>query len=80
MESDMAFLKKCNIVDGRIQYRRRKTIKLYDIKIVPILRTILQYYISLNKESQYVFLIIKRDNAFHMGKDIQWQGNAITQN
>ncbi len=70
--TDMAFLKKSNIVDGRIQYRRRKTSKLYDIKIVPNLNTILQYYISLDKESPYVFPIIKRDSAFLMDKDIQW--------
>jgi integrase/recombinase XerD len=70
--TDMAFLKKVNIVDGRIQYRRRKTSKLYDIKIVPNLNTILQYYIALDKESPYVFPIIKRDSALQQDKDIQW--------
>jgi integrase/recombinase XerD len=70
--TDMAFLKKANIIDGRIQYRRRKTSKLYDIKITLNLNKILQYYISLDEASPYVFPIIKRDSATHQDKDIQW--------
>ncbi|WP_345948842.1 site-specific integrase [Mucilaginibacter sp. PAMB04274] len=70
--TDMAFLKKANIIDGRIQYRRRKTSKLYDIKINPNLNKILQHYISLDEDSPYVFPIIKRDSALLQDKDIQW--------
>jgi integrase len=70
--SDMAYLKKTNIVDGRIQYRRRKTSKLYDIKITPNLNKILQHYILKNGNSTYIFPIIKREGAIFEDKDIQW--------
>jgi integrase len=70
--TDMAYLKKSNLVDGRIQYRRRKTSKLYDIKVTPNLNTILQHYISLDENSVYIFPIVKREGALLQDKDIQW--------
>lgn len=70
--SDMAYLKKTNIIDGRIQYRRRKTSKLYDIKITPALDEILQYYIGISGDSPYIFPILKRETALHQEMDIQW--------
>lgn len=68
--TDMAFLLKSNIVNGRILYRRKKTAKLYDIKITESLQKILNYYIDKNPKSSYIFPIIKRDSAFHQEKDI----------
>lgn len=70
--ADMAFLKKSDIVNGRINYRRQKTSKLYDIKISDSLNRILQHYIDLNPESEYVFPILKRENAEDQAKDIKW--------
>ena len=70
--SDMAHLKKTDILDGRIQYRRRKTSKPFDIKVVPALNKILQHYISKSGDSLYVFPILKRDNALMQDRDIQW--------
>jgi integrase/recombinase XerD len=70
--TDMAYLKKTDIIDGRIQYRRRKTSKLYDIKITPNLNKILLHYISKNGDSPYIFPIIKRESALQQDKDIQW--------
>lgn len=70
--SDMAHLKKTDIQNGRIIYRRRKTSKMYDIKITEGLNKILSYYQTGNKESEYVFPIIKREGAIHQEKDIQW--------
>ncbi len=70
--TDMAFLKKTDIIDGRVTYRRRKTSKLYDIKITPQLDRIISYYIKLNPESDYVFPILKRTDLFLQDKDIQW--------
>lgn len=70
--SDMAYLKKSDIVDGRIQYRRRKTSKLYDIKITKALDEILQHYIKKNPDSFYVFPILKRETAELQDRDIQW--------
>jgi integrase/recombinase XerD len=69
--TDMAFLQKEAITSGRIHYRRKKTSKLYDIKITPQLDTILKYYQSLNKDSLYVFPIIKREGVILQDKDIR---------
>jgi len=68
--TDMAHLKKSDINNGRINYRRKKTSKLYDIKITDSLRVILDYYI--NNENEYVFPIIKRETGLLQAKDIQW--------
>ena len=67
----MAFLKKEDIQGGRIMYRRKKTSKLYDIKITSNLESILSLYISQNPESIYVFPIIKRTELPLQYKDIQ---------
>lgn len=70
--SDMAFLQKKDIRNGRINYRRRKTSKLYDIKITDPLNKILTYYINKTPDSKYVFPILKREDAIEQEKDIQW--------
>lgn len=70
--TDMAFLKKADIVDGRIQYRRRKTSKLYDIKITDNLKTILDFYIAKNPDSEFVFPILKREGLVNQFRDIEW--------
>ncbi|MXV18001.1 site-specific integrase [Hufsiella ginkgonis] len=67
--TDMAFLKKTNIIHGRIHYRRKKTSKLYDIKIGSSLQAILDHY---KNDSSYIFPIIRRDTALLQAKDIQW--------
>lgn len=69
---DMAFLRKADIKDGRVQYRRQKTAKLYDIKISDSLGHILNYYRSLNPKSDFIFPIIKRDTPLLQSKDIMW--------
>lgn len=68
--TDMAHLRKSNIVNGRIKYRRQKTSKLYDIKITETLEKILEHYHSSN--SEYIFPIIKRENVVLQDKDILW--------
>ncbi len=70
--SDMAFLQKTDIANGRITYRRKKTSKLYDIKITDALNTILAYYLSQNPDSKYIFPIIRREAPIEQEKDIQW--------
>jgi integrase len=69
---DMAFLKKEDIKNGRITYRRKKTSKLYDIKLSENLKKILSYYINLNPDSEYVFPIVKRESALLQNRDILW--------
>ena len=70
--TDMAYLKKDDIKDGRIVYRRKKTSKIYDIKITPALKHILDFYLKANTDSDYVFPILKRDTALLQNKDIMW--------
>ncbi|MBE7169508.1 MAG: site-specific integrase [Williamsia sp.] len=68
--TDMAYLRLTDIKDGRISYRRKKTAKLYDVKISENLKFILDQYIQ--DTSEYVFPILKRETAYLQGKDIQW--------
>jgi integrase len=70
--ADMAYLEKSDIENGRIKYRRRKTGKLYDIKITPPLEKILLHYIQQNPDSRFVFPILKRVEPALREKDIQW--------
>ena len=70
--TDMAFLTKSDIKDGRILYRRKKTSKLYDIKVTKNLQKILSHYIRHNNNSLFVFPIIKREELALQVKDIDW--------
>lgn len=58
--SDLAQLKKKNIVAGRIEYTRSKTGKEYSIKITPKSRSILKPYLKGKQIDDYIFPIIKR--------------------
>ena len=70
--ADMAYLEKSSLENGRVRYRRRKTGKLYDIKITPQLESILTHYMQQNPDSRFVFPILKRDTPTLREKDIQW--------
>ena len=39
--TDLAYLKRSNIVDGRIEYKRRKTHKNYSVKLFPVAESII---------------------------------------
>ena len=69
---DLAFLTKENIVDGRIQYKRRKTGKFFDIKITESLRPILDHYLKDKEKGEFLLPIIKREELIDQYKDIQW--------
>lgn len=69
---DMACLKRSNISNGRVVYRRNKTGKLYDIRITEGLKEILDYYLTSSPASEYVFPIIKRESALLLERDVQW--------
>jgi integrase/recombinase XerD len=68
--ADMAHLQKIDITNGRINYRRRKTSKLYDIKVSDSLADILAHYIQQKPTSRFVFPIIKREGAILQQRDI----------
>jgi integrase/recombinase XerD len=78
--ADMAYLQKTDIINGRIQYRRRKTSKLYDIKISEGLADILTHYNQKNTTSTYVFPIIKREGAVLRQRDIQFGRKEYNEN
>lgn len=67
--TDMAYLRKEDIQHGRIQYRRKKTGKIYDIKISDSLKALFAHYTT---EAEYVFPIIKRNTPIEQAKEIQW--------
>jgi len=78
--ADMAYLKKTDIINGRINYRRQKTSKLYDIKVTDALDNIISYYNQQNPSSAFVFPIIKRETASDRQKDIQWARKRFNEN
>ncbi|MCP9751025.1 site-specific integrase [Ferruginibacter sp. HRS2-29] len=78
--ADMAHLRKSDITDGRIQYRRRKTSKLYDIKVTDSLAHILSQYIQLNPHSKYILPVIKRDSSLLQERDIQISRRQFNKN
>ncbi len=69
---DMAFLRKENIIDGRVNYRRNKTAKLYDIKLFPALQEILDYYFKANPGSDFVFPILPSGSLEAQTKSLGW--------
>ncbi len=69
---DMAFLQQRNIVDGRIKFQRKKTSKIYDIKITGQMSEILKYYVSDKKPNDFILPILKRDSLELQYKDAQW--------
>ena len=55
---DIAFLKKSNIEEERIVYRRRKTSQLMIVRIEPCIRYLIEKYAASTLKSEYVFPIL----------------------
>lgn len=55
---DMAYLKKSDVHGEIIRYRRRKTGRLIEVKIVPVMRRILDWMDDVTAGSEYVFPVI----------------------
>lgn len=71
--TDMAFLQVENIIDGRIRFRRKKTGKLYDIKITKQLQEILDTYLEGKEAEDYIFPVIKREDPAKQEREINWE-------
>jgi len=71
--TDMAYLKVSNIINGRIKFRRKKTRKLYDIKITDQLREILKIYLKGKTKDDYIFPVIKREDPAFQEREISWE-------
>ena len=69
---DLAFLKMDNITKDRIKYRRRKTEKIYDIRISDQLKEIIEYYAEGKEPLEFIFPIIKRQGLENQYRDIKW--------
>ncbi|WP_190808383.1 site-specific integrase [Flagellimonas sp. S3867] len=71
--TDMAHLKVDNIINDRIKFRRKKTGKLYDIKITDQLAEILNIYLMGKSRDSYIFPIIKREDPALQEREISWE-------
>lgn len=59
---DMMYLKKSDIVNGRIYYTRAKTKGKFSIEVVDTAQKIIDFYIDKTKNTSYVFPILLNDN------------------
>lgn len=66
---DMAFLKKADIFDGRVKYRRTKTSRIYNVKLNSMAKAILEHYAAEKKRGDYIFPILKRTSLEDQYKD-----------
>ena len=69
---DLAFLKVENIIDERIQYKRQKTARHYDIKLTEQIKSVLIGYIQGKDKNDFIFPIIKRTELQDQYNDVQW--------
>lgn len=70
--SDLAYLQVKDIIDGRLKYSRKKTSRPYDIKILPQIQLIFDYYIEGKTKDDFILPIIKRVSEADQDKDILW--------
>lgn len=68
--TDMAYLTTKNVINGRLEYYRKKTKKFYSIGISDKARAILDIYKKGKKNDDFIFPIIKRESAFDRRNDI----------
>lgn len=61
--TDLARLKVKNIMDGSIEYRRAKTKQQITVVVSPQLQNLLDYYIQAKSSNDYIFPIIKSNDA-----------------
>ena len=59
---DMAFLKKSDMKDDIISYRRHKTGRAIMLKVVPAMRRILNWIAPMTEGSEYMFPVITDPN------------------
>ena len=76
---DMAFLTVGELEGGRVNYRRKKTSKLYDFIISKQLKEILDFYIKGKSKNDFVFPMIQPDRLEKQYKDIGEARNKYNQ-
>jgi integrase len=68
--TDMAYLTKENILNGRLEYYRKKTKKFYSIAISEKAMNILNLYSRGKKKNEFIFPVIKRKTPIDRRNDI----------
>ena len=76
---DLSYLKWSDIKDGRIIYRRRKTGKIYNIKLAPKAIRILEFYQERPSNTPFILPIIPPSSLGNKEKELFYtrQGYAI---
>jgi len=69
--ADIAFIKPSNIINGRLEYTRKKTNKNYSLALFDKPQKILDHYKKGKKKDEYIFPIIKREDPEWIRKDIK---------
>lgn len=69
---DLAFLQKADVIQGRVDYRRSKTSKHYDIALFPALQAILEHYSQSNPRSKYVFPVLEDEDLEIQTHKVKW--------
>jgi site-specific recombinase XerD len=69
--TDMAYLTPANIVNNRLEYKRKKTGKFYSLALFDKPLKILKYYLKGKKKDDYIFPIIERSEPELIRLDIQ---------
>lgn len=71
--ADLITLKHSDVVEGRIVYRRKKTKRIYSIKLNPIAKAILAQLAPAGKSSPFLIPVIKSEfaNAMHEKRSVQ---------
>ncbi|MGB5780329.1 MAG: site-specific integrase [Eudoraea sp.] len=68
---DLAFLKRKNIVNERIQFQRKKTSKEHDIKITEQLHELLRYYLKGKDKDDFILPILTSSSLEEQYKQIK---------
>jgi len=74
---DMAYLKKRDIKDGVISYRRKKTGQYLEIKLLKEMKEIIAYFAPYVKHSSYLFPIIREAGK---NERVQYESGLRVQN
>lgn len=69
---DLCYLQVGNFIDGRVKYERKKTHKRFDIRILPEIEPIIQFYSQGKRKEDYLIPVIKRATELERDKDVLW--------
>lgn len=74
---DLCNLKTSDIQDGRLMYKRKKTGKIYNIKLTEKARIILDYYLSRPTKTPYILPIIPERAIGDKEKEWYWASESF---